>query len=97
MAVEATKKLCGLRKQDLASEFRKQKLDKDKADAKLLDDSDEGDFLDPDCQDMYYDAAEDADDEIDSDEDYEEIRPLVIKKAKPGKASDPGMQYRPLE
>lgn len=96
MAEKATKKLHGLQKQNFASELRKQKLDKDKADTKPFDDDEDEDFLDSDCQNMYYDTAEDADDEIDSKDDYEVIRPLNIKKARPGKDSDQGMQCSPL-
>lgn len=78
-----------------------------KADAKLLQDSvkalqalDE-DKVDPDLIDLGYrqlhrEAAEDADDEFDTedddDDDYEEVQPLLIKKAKTGIDGDQGMQ-----
>ena len=96
-----------LEKQNFASELGKQICDQDKAegkaDTKLFQDSinalqalDEG-FADRECEECnkhaYHESAEDADDEIDTDDDYEEIiRPLNIKKAKTGKNSDQGMQ-----
>ena len=76
----------------------------DKADAKLLRESINtlqalGDGkVDPDLVDLGYDqvhheAAEDADDELDSEEDneYKEVRLLMVKKTKTD--SDQGMKY----
>lgn len=91
-----------LEKQDLASELGKQNLGQDrteeKADAKLAQDSTDAlealeiDLLDRDYEHAYYDSAEDADDEVDTDDDFEEvIHPLNIKKAETGKGSDQGM------
>lgn len=96
---EATGKL---EKSNFASELGEQNPDQDKAgekaDAKLLQKAnseaqavDEG-FMDTDYAHVCYDSAEDADDEIDTDDGYEKIRPLNIKKIKNGKASDQGMQ-----
>ena len=64
------------------------------------------DKVDPDLVELGYsqichEAAEDADDEFDTDDDnddddddddYEEVWPLIIKKAKTGTDSDQGMQ-----
>ena len=75
----------------------------EKADAKLLQDSIDAvqaldeEKLDPGLIELgytqvYNDAAEDADDEFDTgdDDDYVEVRPLNIKKAKTGGDSDQG-------
>ena len=103
---KATKKL---EKQDFASELAKQNLTEDKAqekvDAKLLQDSINAlqnlgkDTVDPGVMDVGYsqlchEDADDADDELetDDDDDYEEVQPLNIKKTKTGKDSDQGMQ-----
>ena len=97
---EATGKLSWLEKQDFASKLEKHNLDRDKAekkvDAKFFQDSDNQGLMDPEYEHVYYDAAEDADDEIDTDDDYKEIRPLKIQKAKTCQDSDQGMQYCPL-
>ena len=98
--MEATGKL---KAQNFASELGKQKSDRDKAenkaDAEFFQD-DKLQELDekledpnfPDFEHVYYDIAEEADDELDSDHSYEEIRPLLIKKAKSGKDGDQGTQ-----
>ena len=97
-----------LEQEDFASESGEQNLNEDKtqdkADAKLLQESISTlqalaaeNKLDPDLVDLGYgqvhhEAAEDADDELDSEEDndYEEIRPLMVKKTKTD--SDQGMK-----
>ena len=92
-----------LEEQDFASEVGKQESSQEIADAKLFQESNNAlqerdeELLDPDSPDfeqMYYDVAEEADDELDSDNDYEEIQPLNIKKTKTGKDVDQGMQFR---
>ena len=97
---EATGKLSWLEKQDDASKLDKQNLDREKAekraDAEFFQDRDNQGLMDPEYEHVYYDSAEDADDEIDTDDDYEVIRPLNIKKAKTDQDSDQGMQYCPL-
>lgn len=61
------------------------------------------DKVDPDLTDLGYsqlhrEAAEDADDEFDTgdddddDDDYEEVQPLLVKKAKTSIDGDQGMQ-----
>ena len=91
-----------LEMQNFALEFRTQSPDQDKAekkaDAKLFHEStnatqavDEG-SMDTDYGHVYYESAEDADDEIDTEDDFEIILPLNIKKVQGGKASDQGMQ-----
>ena len=72
-----------------------------KADAKLVQDDDDAlfedllvaeDLLDTDRKYLDCEAAEDADDEISSDDDdYEKILPLSIKKAKTGKEVNQGI------
>ena len=96
---ETTGKLGLLEKQDVSSTLGKQNLDQNKADgaeakadAEFVQDSDDKDFLDLDYGDLYHEAAEDADNEIDTDDDYEEIRPLNINKVKTSKVSNSGMQ-----
>ena len=71
------------------------------ADAKLVQDDDDAlfenllfaeDMLDTDCKYMDWEAAEDADDEISSDNnDNGKNLPLNIKKAKTGKEVNPGI------
>ena len=85
-----------LEQEDFASESGESNLNEDKtqdkADAKLLQESINTlqalaeDKVDPDLVDLGYsqvhhEAAEDADDELDSEEDndYEEVRPLMVK------------------
>ena len=92
---------------DFASESGEQILNKDKtqdkADAKILGKSINTlqaltkDKVDPDLVALGYsqvhnEAAEDADDELDSEEDndYEEVRALMVKKTKTD--SDQGMK-----
>lgn len=93
---KATEKLGLLEEQDAASKLGKQNLDQNKADGRAVaedvQDSDDEDFVNLDYGDIDRDTAEDADNEIDTDDDFEEIRPLNIKKAKTNKDSDPGMQ-----
>ena len=93
---EATGKLGLLEKQNISSTLGKQNLDQNKAEAKadaeFVQDSDDRNFLDLDYGDLYHAAAEDADDEIDTDDDYKEIRPLNIKKVKTSKVSNSGRQ-----
>ena len=98
-----------LEQEDFASESGEQNLNEDKtqdeADAKLLQESISTpqplaaeDKVDPCLVDLaygqvYHEAAEDADDELDSEEDndYEEVQPLMVKKTKTD--SDQGMQH----
>ena len=93
---EATGELSWLEEQDFAPKLGQQNLDQDKAEneaaAKSIQDTDGQGFMDLDYEHVYYDAAEDADDEIDTEDDYEEIQPLNIKKAKTGKDNDQGMK-----
>ena len=93
---EATGKLGLLKEQNTSSTLGKQNLDQNKAEAKadaeFVQDSDDRNFLDLDYGDLYHAAAEDADDEIDTDDDYKEIRPLNIKKVKTSKVSNSGRQ-----
>lgn len=97
MAESATGKL---EKQDFALEPEKQSLSQSKAegklDAKLFQDSNDAllddDLVDSDHKYLYYEASEDADDEISTDDDYAKILPLNIKKVETGKTSDQGMQ-----
>ena len=101
---EATRKLGLLEEQNVSSTLGKQNLDQDKAeataeataevkaDAEFVQDSDNKNFLDLDYGDLYHEAAEDADDEIETEDDYEEIRPLNIRKVKTSKVSNSGMQ-----
>ncbi len=93
---EATGELSWLEKEDFALKLGQQNLDQDKAEneaaAKSIQDSDGHGLMDLDYEHVYYDAAEDADDEIDTDDDYEEIQPLNIKKAKTGKDNGQGMK-----
>ena len=85
---EATRKLGLLEEQSISSTLGKHNLDQNKAEAKadaeFVQDIDDKNFLDLDYEDLNHEAAEDADDEIDTDDDYEyeEIRPLNIKKVK---------------
>lgn len=96
-----------LEQEDFASESGEQILNKDKtqdkADAKILRESINTlqaltkDKLDPDLVALGYsqvhdEAAEDADDELDSEEDndYEEVRRLMVRKTKTD--SDQGMK-----
>ena len=93
---DATGELSWLETKDSAPELGQQNLDQDKAEneavAKSIQDSDGQGLADLDYEHVYYDSAEDADDEIDTDDDYEEIQPLNIKKAKTGKDNDQGMK-----
>lgn len=93
---EATGKLGLLKEQDVASKFVKQHLDQEKAEEKadeqFIQDSDAEDFM-RDYGYLYHETAEDADDEIDTDDDFEEILPLNIKKVKTNNVTNPGMQY----
>ena len=96
-----------LEQEDFASESGEQNPNEDRiqdiADAKLLRESIKTlqalakDKMDPDLVDLsysqvHYEAAEDADDELDSEEedDYQEVRLLMVKKAKTD--SDRGMK-----
>lgn len=92
---ETTGKPGLLEEQDIASKLGKQNLDKikaeEKGDAEFVQDDDDEDFVDLDYGAMYHEAAEDADDEIDMDDDFEEIPPLNIKKVKTSNVSNPGM------
>ena len=94
---EATGKLGLLKEQDLASKLGKQNLDENKAEEKtneqFVQDSDEEEDFMKDYGYLYHETAEDADDEIDTDDDFEEIPPLNIKKVKTSNATNPGMQY----
>lgn len=99
-----------LEKQASASQLGEQNHDPENAvemaDAKLLQEStdalqaleeavaDTG-LMDPGYGQVYHDAAEDADDELgtDEDNDYVEIPPLNIRKVKTGKDGDQGMQH----
>lgn len=105
MKVDMAEKLAieKLEEQDFASEVGKQESSQEIADAKLFQESNNAlqeldeELLDqdsPDFEQMYYDVAEEADDELDSDNDYEEIQPLNIKKTKTGKDVDQGMQFQ---
>ena len=95
-----------LEKQGFASESG-EGLNEDRAqdiaDTKLLQDSNSAlQTLDEDSEDLdlmslgysqvHHEAAEDADDELDSEDDncFEEIRPLVVKKTKTD--NDQGMK-----
>ena len=52
------------------------------------------------ADELYYDSAEDADDELDTgddDDDYEDLKPLNIKKAKTGEDSAQGMYSSSLK
>ena len=93
---EVSRELSWLEKQDFAPELGQQNLDQDKAEnkatAKSIQDSDGQGLMDSDYEYVCYDAAEDADDEIDTDDDYEEIQPLYVVKAKTGKDNDQGMK-----
>lgn len=98
---EATGKLGSREEQNVSSKLGKQNLDQNKAEAKadaeFVQDSDDKNFLNLGYGDLYHEAAEDADDEIGTDDDYEEndyeeIRPLNIKKVKTSKVSNSGMQ-----
>ena len=98
-----------LDERDLSAELIKQNLNEDKAQemahAGLFHDKrdttqtlDE-DIVDLDLMDLaytqaYHDAAEDADDELDTDDEdnYEEVRPLNIKKSQTGNDGVQGMQ-----
>ena len=72
-----------------------------KAEAKLVQDDDDAlfedllvaeDLLDTDSIYLDYEAAEDADDEISSDDDdYEKILPLNTKKARTGEEVNQGI------
>lgn len=85
-----------LTEQDLALELGKQSHDQEQGDvianSKLVQDS--NDILPKvdrtlshsDQNDIYYNAAEDADDEIGSDDDMEETQPLIIRKAQKAKS-----------
>lgn len=93
---EATGKPGSLKEQNASSTLGKRNLDQNKAEAKadteFIQDSDDKNCLDLDYGDLYHEAAEDADDEIDMDDFYEEIRPLNIRKVKTSKVSNSGMQ-----
>lgn len=96
---EATGKL---EKQDFALELGWQYLEEDKAEKKadttLSHHSIDAlqalreDFVDTDWGQVYYDTGEDADDEISTDDDYEEIHALNVRKAKTSNENDQGMQ-----
>ena len=78
-----------------------------KAEAKLVQDDDDAlfkdllvaeDLLDADRKYLDCEAAEDADNEISSDDDdYEKILPLNIKEAKTGKEVNQGIPYEERE
>ena len=53
-------------------------------------------IVDQDNDYVYYDCAEDADDELDTDDDFEEIQPLNIKKTKTDEDSDHSMPSCPF-
>ena len=91
-----------LEQEDFAPESGEDKK-QDKTDAKILresinkfqalaEDKEDPDLVALGYGQVHHEAAEDADDELDSeeDDDYEEVRPLMVKKTKTD--SDQGMK-----